>query len=227
MTLGVAWIAYTGWPPPGPGVTAGRTHPGKGEAFPNVIVPGLAVRGRADGGYTVATGDVAEHYVSRKSFRYFTKFFTLLKISAKDVRIRLGPPAGYPGRWTAKKHWSGDEVSPFEQMRVLNPPPSPEVEQRLARAVPERARWLAELGIAELWAGMIDVTPDAVPYICEAPTPRGLFIGSGLSGHGFGIGPGVGRVLADLIQGRPPGHDLSRFRFERFTDGSTIVPGPY
>jgi len=207
--------------------TAGRTHPGEGEAFPNVTVPGLAVRGQADGGYTVATGDVAEHYVSPKSFRYFIKFFKLLKISAKDVRIRLGAPAGYPGRWTANKRWSGNEVSPFEHMRVLNPPPSPEAEQRLVRAVPERARWLAELGIAELWAGMIDVTPDAVPYICEAPAPRGFFIGTGLSGHGFGIGPGVGRVLADLIQGRPPGHDLSRFRFERFTDGSTIIPGPY
>jgi glycine/D-amino acid oxidase-like deaminating enzyme len=54
-----------------------------------------------------------------------------------------------------------------------------------------------------------------------------LFIGTGLSGHGFGIGPGVGRILADLIQGRPPGHDISRFRFERFADGSPIVPGPY
>ena len=85
----------------------------------------------------------------------------------------------------------------------------------------------AEAGIAELWAGMIDVTPDAVPYICAAPSPRGLFIGTGLSGHGFGIGPAVGRILADLIQGRPPGHDLSRFRFDRFSDGSPIVPGPY
>ena len=81
--------------------------------------------------------------------------------------------------------------------------------------------------MAEFWAGMIDVTPDAVPYLCEAPSPRGLFIGTGMSGHGFGIGPGAGRVLADLVQGRPHGHDLARFRFERFSDGSAIVPGPY
>ena len=74
---------------------------------------------------------------------------------------------------------------------------------------------------------MIDVTPDAVPYVCEAPALPGLFIGTGMSGHGFGIGPGVGRVLADLVLGRPTGFDLSRFRFERFTDGGPIVPGPY
>jgi glycine/D-amino acid oxidase-like deaminating enzyme len=48
-----------------------------------------------------------------------------------------------------------------------------------------------------------------------------------MSGHGFGIGPGVGRVLADLVRGRPPEHDLKRFRFERFRDGSPVVPGPY
>ena len=49
----------------------------------------------------------------------------------------------------------------------------------------------------------------------------------GMSGHGFGIGPGIGRVMADVIQGRDSGYDLNRFRFNRFTDGSPIVPGPY
>ena len=112
-------------------------------------------------------------------------------------------------------------------MRVVNPPPSEEVRRRLAERLPRRVPWLHEAGIAEIWAGMIDVTPDAVPYICEVPALEGLFIGTGMSGHGFGIGPGVGRVLADLVLGRSTGFDLSRFRFERFTDGSPIVLGPY
>jgi glycine/D-amino acid oxidase-like deaminating enzyme len=207
--------------------TAGRTHPVAERALPNVSIAGLSLRKRADGGFTIATGDVAEHYVSAKSFKYFTKFLRLMKVSKKDIRLRAAPPPGYPGAWGSKRRWSGDEVSPFEHMRVLDPPPLQAVGQRLAQRLPERAPWLAEAGIAELWAGMIDVTPDAVPYSCAAPAPAGLFIGTGLSGHGFGIGPGVGRILADLIQGRPPGHDISRFRFERFADGSPIVPGPY
>ena len=207
--------------------TAGRTHAGPDKAIPNFSTRGFGIRHRDDGGYTIATGDVAEHYVSPTSFRYFTKFFELVKISAKDVRIKLGPPSGYPGAWGSKRRWSGDETSPFEQLRVLDPPPSEVVRRRLHRRLSERVPWLEDVGIAELWAGMIDVTPDAVPYICEAPSPRGLFIGTGFSGHGFGIGPGAGRILADLIEGRPPGHDLSRFRFDRFSDGSPIVPGPY
>ena len=207
--------------------TVARTHAAPARDLPNVSTPGFTVRRRADGGYTVSTGDVAEHSLCPRSFRYFRKFLPLLKLSARDVRIGLKPPAGYPGAWGSKSRWSGDEVTPFERMRVLDPPPSEEARRRLAERLPRRAPWLAEAGIAEVWAGMIDVTPDAVPYVCEAPAPRGLFIGTGMSGHGFGIGPGVGRVLADLVTGRPPGHDLARFRFGRFADGSPVVPGPY
>ena len=207
--------------------TVGRTHPAPDHGLPNIDAPGFAMRRRADGGYTVTTGDIAEHYVCARSFKDLTRFLRLLKRSAKDLRMKPKPPAGYPGAWGSKRRWSADEVTPFERMRVLNPPASKVVHQRLVERLPKRAPWLAEAGIAEMWAGMIDVTPDAVPYICETPALGGLFVGTGMSGHGFGIGPGVGRVLADLVLGRPPGYDLSRFRFERFTDGSPIVPGPY
>ena len=207
--------------------TAGRTGPAPDRGVANVAAPGFTVRRREDGGYTVSTGDVAEHYVCARSFKYFAKFLPLMKLSAKDLRIKAKPPAGYPGAWGAKSRWTGDEVTPFERMRVLNPPPSEEVRRRLIERLPRRAPWLHEAGIAEIWAGMIDVTPDAVPYICEAPALEGLFIGTGMSGHGFGIGPGVGRILANLVLARPTGFDLSRFRFQRFTDGSPVVPGPY
>jgi glycine/D-amino acid oxidase-like deaminating enzyme len=72
---------------------------------------------------------------------------------------------------------------------------------------------------------MIDVMPDTVPVLDQSPLP-GFWIATGLSGHGFGIGPGVGRVMADLMCGRPAGHDMTRFRFGRFTDGSKIDLGP-
>jgi glycine/D-amino acid oxidase-like deaminating enzyme len=72
---------------------------------------------------------------------------------------------------------------------------------------------------------MIDTMPDVVPIIDRAPV-AGLTIATGMSGHGFGIGPGVGRIVADLVAGRAPGHDLSRFRFGRFADGSRLDLGP-
>ncbi len=207
--------------------TVGRTHPVADRGLPNVSMPGFATSRRADGGHTVTTGNLVEHYVCARSFRDLTKFAKLVRKSAANLRLKLKPPAGYPGAWGSKARWRADEVTPFERMRVLDPPPSKEGRRRLMKHLRERAPWLEKAGMAEAWAGMIDVTPDAVPYICEVPSLPGLFIGTGMSGHGFGIGPGVGRVLADLVLDRPTGFDLSRFRFERFTDGSPVVPGPY
>ena len=80
--------------------------------------------------------------------------------------------------------------------------------------------------IRTAWAGMIDTMPDLVPVIDACAALPGLVIGTGLSGHGFGIGPGVGRVLAALVTGEAPGHDLARFRLSRFSDGSPIRLGP-
>ena len=207
--------------------TVARTEPTPELYGNNISTPGLSLRRRADGGYTVATGDLAEHYLSIASFKYFAKFLRLLKLSAKDVRIRLGAPKGYPGAWGSPNRWSAEEVSPFERLRVLNPEPSAVVVEQIKERLPKRYPELREVRIAEAWAGMIDVTPDAVPTLGQDHRLQGLYIATGLSGHGFGIGPAIGRIMADLLGGRPPGHDLARFRPQRFFDGSAIVPGPY
>jgi len=85
---------------------------------------------------------------------------------------------------------------------------------------------LSELPIEEAWAGMIDVTPDVVPVMDEISDCPGLFLATGFSGHGFGIGPGAGKVMANMVMGNRPAHNLDRFRFSRFTDGSKMTPGP-
>ncbi len=69
--------------------------------------------------------------------------------------------------------------------------------------------------VAERWAGVIDATPDGVPVISEVPTLPGLFIASGFSGHGFGIGPGAGHLMADLVMGERPIVDPAPYRYQR------------
>ncbi len=64
---------------------------------------------------------------------------------------------------------------------------------------------------------MIDVTPDAVPVIGEVPSVPGSLPRFGLSGHGFGIGPGAGRLTADLVAGDTPIVDPGPFAFARFS----------
>jgi glycine/D-amino acid oxidase-like deaminating enzyme len=79
--------------------------------------------------------------------------------------------------------------------------------------------------IVQEWAGYIDVTPDAVPYIGAVGATPGLTLATGFSGHGFGIGPGAGRLAADLATGQTPSVDPSPFRVSRFSDGSPVVFG--
>jgi glycine/D-amino acid oxidase-like deaminating enzyme len=62
----------------------------------------------------------------------------------------------------------------------------------------------------------MDVTPDAVPVIDEVKRIPGFFIATGFSGHGFGIGPGAGRLMADLVAGDTPVVDPRPFRLDRF-----------
>ena len=95
--------------------TAGRTNPVAGPEMPAVYSPQLCIRRRADGGYTVANGDLVEHYVGPRSFRYLTKFRSLLAASARDLRLRLGPPRGFPGSWGGKRRWTADEVTPLRE----------------------------------------------------------------------------------------------------------------
>jgi heterotetrameric sarcosine oxidase beta subunit len=78
---------------------------------------------------------------------------------------------------------------------------------------------LADAGIAHAWAGLYEVTPDAMPII--GPTPiEGLYVIGGFSGHGFQHSPAAGRVLAEIIaSGKAANFVDSQFSFDRFSKG--------
>ena len=206
--------------------TVVRTGPAPPVVGPNVSLAGLTLRRRDDGGYSVAT-DLTDHFLGPPSFRHVRRYRKLVQLSARDVRLLPAAPRGYPGAWGSARRWTPDEKTPFERMRVLDTAPSRAAVRRIRARLPQRVPALRDATFAEAWAGMIDVTPDAVPVLGETEAVPGLFVATGLSGHGFGIGPAIGRIVADLVRGVPPGHDLDRFRLQRFFDGSAIAPGPY
>src|SRR5262249_5326484 len=74
----------------------------------------------------------------------------------------------------------------------------------------------ADAKVLQNWAGLMDVTPDAVPVISPVARIPGFYLASGFSGHGFGIGPGAGQLVADLVTGNRPVVDPSPFRLDRF-----------
>ena len=191
----------------------------------NAVDDELAFRRRQDGGYTLALGESHDHFLGPDSFRHFLAFLPTLKESLGITRLLPWAPSGFPDGWLTKRRWSADEVSPFERCRVVEPVASPSAVRKMQRLFARRFPELGEPTILNAWAGMIDTTPDIVPIVDHVPQLPGLFVATGMSGHGFGIGPGFGRVIADMIAGDDPGHDMSRFRFSRF-GGGRPVPGP-
>jgi glycine/D-amino acid oxidase-like deaminating enzyme len=182
----------------------------------------IYIRRRRDGGYTVASG-MTEHAIGTNSFRYMMKFRPSLD-TASDLRLSLGGDVTQPSLLGSK--WNADQKSPFETHRVLNPAPSDNALRLIRKNFDRRLPELAGLEFVESWAGMIDATPDVVPVMDQVSSCQGLYLATGFSGHGFGIGPGAGRVMADMITGKDARFDLTRFRFSRFSDGSKMVPGP-
>ena len=186
----------------------------------------FAFRRRADGGYTLAPGGSAhDFFIGPDAFASFFSYLPVLRNDLRATTFRPMAPKGFPDAWGTRRRWAEDAVSPFEDCRILNPAPNlktlGKVQDAFAAAFPA----LGRPRLAAAWAGMIDTMPDVVPVVDHAPVP-GLTIATGMSGHGFGIGPGIGRVVADLVAGGAVGHDLSRFRLSRFSDGTRIRPGP-
>jgi glycine/D-amino acid oxidase-like deaminating enzyme len=185
---------------------------------------GFSLRKRMDGGYTVASWSGNVHDIVPDTLRFARDFMPALRHQRSSLNLRLGGeflrdlarPAG----------WKLDAISPFEQTRVLDPSPHEPIlaqaQTNLTAAFPVFHR----MRVAERWGGVIDVTPDAVPVISGVDSMPGFFIATGFTGHGFGIGPGAGRLMAQLVMAETPMVDPSPFRYSRFTDGSRPRPHP-
>jgi sarcosine oxidase subunit beta len=92
--------------------------------------------------------------------------------------------------------------------------------EEVTRVAIKRLPALADAGIAHAWAGLYEMTPDAMPIIGPAPGVEGFYLITGFSGHGFQHSPAAGRILAELIVNRcAQGCDPSVFAFDRFSGG--------
>jgi glycine/D-amino acid oxidase-like deaminating enzyme len=116
--------------------------------------------------------------------------------------------------------WALDETTPMELNRTLNTRPDMRqirlTHKRACELLPE----LRRVAISNVWAGYIDSTPDGVPAIGEVGAIPGFILAAGFSGHGFGIGPGAGHLMADIITGTAPIVDPRPYRPERLKTGA-------
>ena len=173
-----------------------------------------SVTKRGDGGYTLAisgNGRVDPTPGILKSTVQFLPMF------AKRWR-QLAPGGLQAWRYgfDTNRKWSLEQPTPMETTRILDPRP----DKNTLKATLENAQaLLPELKNAVIqaqWAGYIDSTPDGVPIIDGNSGISGLLVAAGFSGHGFGIGPGAGHLVADIILGRTPITEIKQYKLSRF-----------
>lgn len=123
----------------------------------------------------------------------------------QEVDGRLRVTTGI-GEWPhAIAGWRPDDLQPGAALVAA-------MISRIAAVLP----MLGDAGVSKIWGGLIDLTPDGLPVIDAPPEIEGLVVAAGFSGHGFGIGPMVGRLAAELTLGRTPSLPIDAFRLGRF-----------
>ncbi|MFT4249648.1 MAG: FAD-binding oxidoreductase, partial [Pseudomonas sp.] len=195
--------------------TALAVAPGPGELPAALHTSAISLTGRRDGGCTLAISGRGRVDPTAQLLRFAPQFLPMFQ-----RRWRNLAPGGLEGLRAGHEglaRWRLDRPTPMERTRILDPAPDPAVvrltHQRALELIPQ----LGQRAITAAWAGYVDSTPDGVPGIGEIASLPGLILAAGFSGHGFGIGPGAGHLIADLVSGATPlfdprPYDPGRFR---------------
>ncbi|WP_186394875.1 FAD-binding oxidoreductase [Stappia sp. TSB10GB4] len=174
----------------------------------------VSVTRRGDGGRTLAISGYASLDPTPGALAGMRHFLPMFARRWRSLR-----PGGWQG-WAAgfetRRRWALDRPTPMERTRILDPRPSSRVIAETLGRAQALLPALRAASVQAAWAGYIDSTPDGVPVIDADIGIPGLVLAAGLSGHGFGIGPGVGHLIADLILGRTPITETAQYRLARF-----------
>jgi glycine/D-amino acid oxidase-like deaminating enzyme len=178
----------------------------------------VAVSRRSDGSYTLAISGRGRVDPTPQLVRYATKFVPMF---AKRWRnVSPGGLQGLRSGHESLKKWRLDEQTPMERMRILDPQPDAATIRKTHERAIQLLPVLRDTRVLNAWAGYVDCTYDGVPAIGEVPEVPGLILAAGFSGHGFGIGPGAGHLVADLVTGANPIVDPKPFSPARFSQSA-------
>lgn len=173
-----------------------------------------SVTRRGDGGYTLAISGNGSVDPTPGTFKTALKFLPMF--ARRWRQLSPGNLQAWQYGFDTNHKWKIDQPTPMEQVRILDPHP----DSATIKATLQNARKLLpaldKADIQAQWAGYIDSTPDGVPIIDPDSGIPGLFVAAGFSGHGFGIGPGAGHLVADMLLGRLPITEVTQYKLARF-----------
>ncbi len=71
-------------------------------------------------------------------------------------------------------------------------------------------------GKENVWHGLRPCSPDGLPYIGRTKRRKNLVIAAGHAMMGLSLGPGTGKLVSDLVEGKIPAVDLTMFDPDRY-----------
>jgi len=166
----------------------------------------------------------ADFDVTLEAFRNIRHFLPSFLKYRDILRIHVGKPL-----WEdilRAMPWSQARRRPFFHAVDLEPAVNSKTVAACIEAFMNHFPALGPIKVERTWAGIIDSTPDLLPVLGPVAAREGIWFATGHSGHGFGIGPPVGYLLAEWIAEGRPSVDLHPMRFERFAEGDYSPPGP-
>lgn len=173
----------------------------------------FAYRQRLDGSFTIAVRNKSLAPITPDHFRLMFDFVPTYLTTWRELSVQLN--GTFLEELMTKRHWSGQDRTPFEACRAMDPKPYPDFTRKALRNIAEHFPAFAAARVQREWAGVMDATPDAIPVISPFHPVPGFYLASGFSGHGFGIGPAAGELMADLITGAAPTVDAKVFDIAR------------
>ncbi|WP_427969392.1 NAD(P)/FAD-dependent oxidoreductase [Altererythrobacter sp.] len=185
--------------------------------------PDFAMTRRLDGSYTMAISGKATIDITPQGIRYAREFLPQFVRRLKNVRLAVGR-SFVSGPESLLSLLRNDETI-FERTRVLDPAPQQWLVRKILANVGQNFPQFSDIEIVGAWGALVDCSPDAVPVISKVDQVDGLVLAAGCSGHGFGMGPGIGRLAAELLVNADPCVDPTPFRLSRLVDGSPLEIG--
>jgi len=178
----------------------------------------VSVTRRGSGGHTLAISGRARVDVTPQQLRFASSFLPMFFKRRKS--LAPGGLEGLRSGHESLRRWRMTDPTPMEARRILDPAVDRgQIDETLRRAR-TLFRSLEGVQVTASWAGYIDSTPDGVPAIGETDRIPGLILAAGFSGHGFGIGPGAGHLIADIVTGQEPLVDPKPYHPSRFASSA-------
>lgn len=193
--------------------SAFRTAPMEGPTEAGVAGPDFSFRKHIDGGFVITQRGALSCPLVLDHLLLGLRYLPTLRATLGLLRIKLNGQSLDDLRLA--RRWGMADVTPFEKVRVMDPPTLPALNAEALANVAAAWPAFAKARIVEGWAGTMDITPDSHPVIGHVAKIPGLTLATGFSGHGFGTGPAAGQLAADLVTGAVPLVDPTPYRFDR------------